>query len=105
MQIVLNKLRSHLAKGPLVELFPDGKAIRLDQKVPKHVEDKYAYVLLEKYPDLISKIPRKAVAKPETPEKRAKAVTKNKMVSKYRDKVEAINRGDEDGAEIERPSS
>lgn len=105
MQIELMKLKSHLAKGPLIEFFSDGKVLRLDQKVPKHVDDKYAHQLLEKYPDLIRKIPRKAVAKPEAPEKRVKGVTKNKMVSKYRDKVDAINRGEEDGAELERPSS
>ena len=91
MQVELLRLNNHLAKGPLVELFPDGKAIILHQKTPKHIDDKYGWKLLEKYPDLIIRHTRKT-RKPETPEKSVKGRTKNKMVSKYRDKVDAIKR-------------
>jgi hypothetical protein len=91
MQIELLRLNNHLSKGPLVEKFEDGKTIRLDQNVPKNVEEKYGWILLEKYPKLIRKITRK-IGKPDSPEKSVKGVTKNKMVSKYRDKVDAIKR-------------
>ncbi len=105
MQLELTKLKSHLARGPLIEFFEDGKVIKMEQKVPMHVDEKYAYQLLEKYPDLIRRIPRTAVAKPKSKEKRIKGLTKNKMVSKYRDKVDAIRlEENEDGPELERPS-
>ena len=91
MQIELLRLTNPLAKGPLVESFPDGKTIMLKQGEPKHIDDMYAWKLLEKYPDLIRKVKRPPI-RPNAPEKSVKGVTKNKMVSKYRDKVDAIKR-------------
>lgn len=91
MQIELLGLNNPLAKGPLVESFSDGKTIILKQGVPKHIDDKYAWKLLEKYPDLIRKVKRPPT-RPNAPEKSVKGITKNKMVSKYRDKVDAIKR-------------
>ena len=91
MQVELLGLNNQLAKGPLVESFPDGKTIILKQGEPKHIDDKYGWMLLEKYPNLIRKIRRQPV-KPNAPEKSVKGITKNKMVSKYRDKVDAIKR-------------
>jgi len=91
MQLELLKLNNHLAKGPLVENFEDGRTIILHQNVPKHIEEKYAWKLLEKYPHLIKRH-KKNNAKPNAPEKSIKGPINNKMVSKYRDKVDAIKR-------------
>lgn len=91
MQIELLKLNNPLAKGPLVEKFSDGKTVILEQRQPKHIEDKYGWKLLEKYPNLLVRHTRKT-RKPEAPEKSVKGKSKNKMISKYRDKVDAIKR-------------
>jgi hypothetical protein len=91
MQLELLRLNNHLSKGPLVESFPDGRTIKLEQNIPKYVDDKYAWVLLEKYPKLLKRHKR-PITKPESPEKSLKGVSKNKMVSKYRDKADAIKR-------------
>jgi hypothetical protein len=91
MQVELLGLNNKLAKGPLVECFSDGKTIVLNQGEPKHIDDKYGWKLLEKYPDLIRKLKR-LPTRPAAPEKSVKGITKNKMVTKYRDKVDAIKR-------------
>jgi len=91
MQLELLRLNNHLAKGPLVEHFPDGRTIILHQGVPKHIEETYAWKLLEKYPHLLKRH-KKQNAKPKAPEKSIKGSPSNKMVSKYRDKFNAIER-------------